>query len=342
MASITDAQVKELRRQLQTGSSVQRASLKTGMDRKSAAKYREGKMPRERRAARDWRTRLDPLAVVWAEVQAELERAPGLQAVKYESQEGVGRIVFVRPSHPHLKIDIKLTTPVQLRRIVAVRKLLQMTSKELALLCDANVIFGLGSVLPSYDLSTEDVFTVHFVKQFAWTLLHGAYPLMHVRYGEPSIRVAGFPEDEFLRGVRRVFPGLGDEAVNRLRTIALTVSGQPHGCMLVITGDAKGEAERLKAQCTVVEPFPLTDSFIPMLTAIDGSILVDTEGICHAVGVILDGKASEKCSSERGSRYNSAVRYVCEGSNRIAVVKSEDGAISLLPESPPAETTIAT
>jgi hypothetical protein len=262
-----------------------------------------------------------------------------LSTLKYESHEGVGRIAFVRPNHPHLKIDIKLTTPVQFRSIVAVRKLLQMTSKDLALLCDANVIFGLGSVLPTYDLSTEDVFTVHFVKQFAWTLLHGVFPLMHVRYGEPSIRIAGFPEAEFLGSLRRVFPGLRDEAVNRLRTIALTVAGQSHGCMLVITEDAEGEAERLKAQCTGVEPFPLTDSFIPMLTAIDGSILVDTEGSCHAVGVILDGKASEKCSPERGSRYNSAVRYVSEGSDRMVVVKSEDGAVSLMPEfpSPPSQ-----
>jgi transposase len=81
MARITDAQVKELRRQLQGSSSLQKAALKTGMDRKSAAKYREGPMPKERRAARTWRTRLDPLAAVWPELQGELERAPGLQAL---------------------------------------------------------------------------------------------------------------------------------------------------------------------------------------------------------------------------------------------------------------------
>ena len=80
MARITDAQVKELRRQLQGNSSLLRAALKTGMDRKSAAKYREGQMPKERRVARTWRTRPDPLAAVWPELQAELERAPGLQA----------------------------------------------------------------------------------------------------------------------------------------------------------------------------------------------------------------------------------------------------------------------
>ncbi len=80
MGRVTDAQVKELRQQLRRGSSLKRAALKAGMDRKSARKYREGKMPRERRLERVWRTRLDPLGAVWPELEAELERAPGLQA----------------------------------------------------------------------------------------------------------------------------------------------------------------------------------------------------------------------------------------------------------------------
>jgi transposase len=54
--------------------------MKANMDRKSARKYREGKMPRERRKERAWRTRVDPLAAVWGEVQRELERSPQLQA----------------------------------------------------------------------------------------------------------------------------------------------------------------------------------------------------------------------------------------------------------------------
>ncbi len=38
-------------------------------------------MPSERNTGRTWRTRLDPLAAVWPELQAELERAPTLQAL---------------------------------------------------------------------------------------------------------------------------------------------------------------------------------------------------------------------------------------------------------------------
>ena len=82
MGRVKDAQVKELRRQFLGGSSLQMAALKAGMDRKSAAKYREGMMPSERRKnERAWRTRADPLAAVWPELQAELERAPTLQAL---------------------------------------------------------------------------------------------------------------------------------------------------------------------------------------------------------------------------------------------------------------------
>jgi len=80
MGKVTDAQVKELRRQLRRGSSLKRAALKANMDRKSARKYREGKMPKERRKDRSWRTRVDPLATAWPELQRELERTPELQA----------------------------------------------------------------------------------------------------------------------------------------------------------------------------------------------------------------------------------------------------------------------
>jgi transposase len=80
MGKVTDAQVKELRRELRGGASLKKAALKANMDRKSARKYREGKMPKERRQERTWRTRVDPLATVWPELQRELERAPELQA----------------------------------------------------------------------------------------------------------------------------------------------------------------------------------------------------------------------------------------------------------------------
>jgi hypothetical protein len=81
MGKVTDRQVKELWRWLGRGASLKKAALKSGMDRKTARKYRsKGGLPSGSRQARPWRTRADPLAAAWAEVAAELERAPGLQA----------------------------------------------------------------------------------------------------------------------------------------------------------------------------------------------------------------------------------------------------------------------
>ncbi len=77
----TDAQVKELRKQLQGGASLQRAALKSGMDRKTARKYRKAdRLPSELRPPRSHRTRSDPLATVWPRVTELLEREPRLQA----------------------------------------------------------------------------------------------------------------------------------------------------------------------------------------------------------------------------------------------------------------------
>ena len=68
------------RQRLQRGSSLKKAAMKTDMDRKSGRKYRDGKIPSESRTVHTWRTRPDPLAAVWAELEAELDQAPGLQA----------------------------------------------------------------------------------------------------------------------------------------------------------------------------------------------------------------------------------------------------------------------
>src|SRR5258708_21261312 len=77
----TDAQVKELRKQLQGGASLQKAALKAGMDRKTARKYRKAdRLPSELRPPRGHRTRSDPLATVWPLLTEWLAQDPRLQA----------------------------------------------------------------------------------------------------------------------------------------------------------------------------------------------------------------------------------------------------------------------
>jgi hypothetical protein len=55
--------------------------MKADMDRKTARKYVEaGVLPSAMVEPRDWRTRPDPFEEHWADVEARLRDAPGLEA----------------------------------------------------------------------------------------------------------------------------------------------------------------------------------------------------------------------------------------------------------------------
>jgi len=67
---------------------------------------------------------------------------------------------------------------------------------------------------------------------------------------------------------------------------------------------------------------------------IDGAVLVDPSGRCHAIGVILDGAATGEGDRSRGARYNSVVKYLAAaaGTPTVILLVSEDGMINLLPD----------
>ena len=76
-----DGQVRRLLGLLSRGVSLRVAALKTGMDEKTARKYRrEARMPSELSERHWWRTRPDPFADVWEAVGKQLAEHPDLQA----------------------------------------------------------------------------------------------------------------------------------------------------------------------------------------------------------------------------------------------------------------------
>src|SRR5690606_32013578 len=87
----------------------------------------------------------------------------------------------------------------------------------------------------------------------------------------------------------------------------------------------------LTKQSFKVKPFRMTPELMHMVTNIDGAVLLSPSSECHAIGVILDGLASERGEPSRGSRFNSALRYA-ESNNSpcLTVVVSEDGIVNLI------------
>jgi hypothetical protein len=117
--------------------------------------------------------------------------------------------------------------------------------------------------------------------------------------------------------------------------IVIEALSQKHGTILVVTNGAKEEAARLKDQCFTIDPIRLNESLTSKVTSIDGAVLLSSNGTCYAIGVILDGIATQKGDSSRGARYNSAIRYlefIKEKYECVIVIISEDGMVDIVPD----------
>jgi len=78
---VADRQVRRLWKMLSRGKTLEVSALASGMDVKTARKYRDSeKFPSEIKRDRHWRTRLDSYAMVWPKIGELLENNHGLEA----------------------------------------------------------------------------------------------------------------------------------------------------------------------------------------------------------------------------------------------------------------------
>jgi hypothetical protein len=78
---VTDHQVKCFLRHYEQTRLLELSAMRSGMNRKTASKYiRKRQLPSSMPLARDWRTREDPLDLIWGKAQAFLKDTPELEA----------------------------------------------------------------------------------------------------------------------------------------------------------------------------------------------------------------------------------------------------------------------
>ncbi len=265
-----------------------------------------------------------------AGVQGLFHACNTISSLRYEGAEGIGTMLLARQDHPNLAVKLALASPVRMRNYRAVRKLIELCSEELNLLSDTAAIYGLGQVVGVYDQRREDLFAINFTKHYTWELVHADHVMMRVTYGQPQLPQMQIDKAKFTQDLRRVFPDIELKNIEQLWLLVLEAATQKHGTMVVVSSKAQEEAVRLEKQCTRIEPMHLTPELMRVVTAIDGAVLIDPSTTCYAIGVILDGLASQRGTSARGARYNSALRYVEGIGGCLAVVVSEDGSIDLV------------
>ena len=290
-----------------------------------------------RNAGRRFVLTIPTILVSYDLLEALYDALSELAGVLYEGAANRGQIILARQENAHVKIAVKFQREVSLMDARAARKLLEMSSDELALLVDGGNAYGLGTLSESYPAHVENAFAVGFGEERSWHLSHAGTELMRVRHGIPSLPPKPPSEARLVDTLERVF-GTGPETdIPRLRDLISAAVGQKHGTLVVISDHAADEAERLSAQATAIAPLTMTPGLMRSVTSIDGAVLLDPLGRCQALGVILDGMASGEGVASRGARFNSAVRYVGTvtrefGYRCVAVVVSEDGPVNVIPE----------
>ncbi|MFQ1929175.1 hypothetical protein [Aeromonas veronii] len=255
-----------------------------------------------------------------------------VSSLMYEGSKGIGHLILVDPKNDVVEFMVKFAEPVTLHEPRWVRKVLQMATTGIDIIADSQRIYGLGRLKEWHDSSNQDAFLVVFIDHYHWELRCGNQALLRSHYAEPKLPQEPFDKAAFLANYARLFPETSHENGLNLWHLMMAQVRQEHGSMIVVAKDAASEARRLSKQGTCIEPTLLSEELLRSVSGIDGTIILDPAGFCHAIGIILDGEATEQCTPSRGSRYNSGVRYVHKGSHRrLAIVVSDDRTVDIIP-----------
>lgn len=256
-----------------------------------------------------------------------------VSSLMYEQMKGIGRLILIHPENEAIDYLIQFIQPVSLREPRWVRKILQMAVSGSAIIADWQYIYGLGDLKTTHNPSEQDAFTINFLDHYYWELCCGEQVLFRSKYGVPKLPQEYFDQQSFIANYIRLFPLSSVEDSLHLWNLLQVQIKQEYGSMIVVTEDAAIEAKRLSKQGTSIVGTRLTETLLESISSIDGTILLDPYGVCHAFGVILDGEVNDECTPSRGSRYNSGVRYVySNGRCALAIVASDDKTIDIIPE----------
>lgn len=251
---------------------------------------------------------------------------------RYERRVGIGSLLLADAHSEHVDRSVTFLAPVPIGETRTLRKLLETSSRHgQSLLTDGSVAYGLGHQLADYPETSESLFQLLIVGDGVWELHHAGLPLATVQFGAPRLPEQRLRRDRLDDIASRIFSEFDS---NALWSLATAAADAEHGTMLVISERAADEAARLGSQALTVEPTRLDDTLVRKVTGIDGAVLVDPAGRCHAIGVILDGTATGSGDRSRGARYNSAVKYLdsVRDTPTVILLVSEDGMINLLPD----------
>jgi hypothetical protein len=246
-----------------------------------------------------------------------------IATLRYEGAPVHGTIAFPLNEVPQLSLTFGRRIP--LSDYKATRKVLELCKPDLALIAAEGEILGVSEAA---SLGTSYC-AITFIEDGTWEFVSKGKRLMRVRHGDPIVPRPKVDFAAFETAFNTLFASAERNSAAVWQIIE-AVTKQEHGTVVIVTGDAAGEAVRLGGAGIPIQPTSLSSALVSSVSSIDGALIVDPRGMCHSIGVILDGSVSSRGTPRRGARFNSALRYVDTCKDALALVVSEDGDVELI------------
>ncbi|WXR62628.1 tetratricopeptide repeat protein [Peptostreptococcaceae bacterium AGR-M142] len=277
----------------------------------------------------------------------------------YESGHTFGKILICEDENSK-KIHkvMELEKPIEFSETKLVRKLVEMSSDNLYLISNGEKIFGMGYVKEACLGDNDFIIMINFEGKNKYKLTRIYYEkiveksnadeiaykrkeeyLVSIINEKPEIKERNISEIDLEQSLKKLYENkeIAKNKVEKLKNIVLQATKQKKGTMIVISDKVEEEMKILSGYGMKIKPKELDRNYFGNITGIDGAVLLDLDGRCHGVGVILDGAAKEGGGfADRGARYNSAIKYYDKLNDRnekvVIVVISEDGMIDIIPD----------
>ena len=254
-----------------------------------------------------------------------------LSAQRYEGSPAIGRIYFVSNNKKNeiIKNKMEFLTLEYLgeeqrlwdaKNIRGLRKLLQLSTEDTCLVSikesgnNKPVISGLASIQILEQM--EDLVCLDITGYLQWSIVK--QKKTWIRYKNGVYEIGDEDKCHYIRKL----DSLNLQNKENIIKIIDCLKNEKHGTSVVFLPKelAWKEAKRLCGfnsgiflgyENEGINLYEYLKNYnMKGLSAIDGAIIADMDGMCYAIGVILDGEIEKEGKVSRGARYNSVTNYV--------------------------------
>lgn len=197
-----------------------------------------------------------------------------------------------------------------------IRKLMEMPGKGYGLLIlRKNTEYWIDGIISDRLMNKQPA--IEFKDYLRWSAIYNDQELLEYQNGDYLIpmSVCDRDKDGWKNDLKKLNGLVNDSSIIE-KTISTLITSHSHGTSIVFMNKSllDSEIKRLRGfrRAYEVKAFNVVAAAEALkgITSMDGALMADLQGNCHAVGAILDGETMVAGHPGRGARYNSLVNYV--------------------------------